>query len=74
MSKDPAKDAEDCAEYLSVVRATGRWDRFEVVVDDYLARHKNTLAVSSLRRLLADAYLTFAPEDSQGHHRIMGKS
>jgi hypothetical protein len=72
-SRDPAKDADDCAQYLCSVRSA-RWDRFEVALDEYIARHNHKLADSTLRELLANAYLRLAPEDSEGHLRVMGTS
>lgn len=71
MSDDPATDATDCAEYLCSVRAGAKWGRFDGAVDDFLARHKQSLALSSLRRLLADAYSACASADGQGYQRII---
>jgi hypothetical protein len=71
---DPAEDAADCAKYLCSVRAEAKWDRFDAAVDDFLARHRYSLALSSLRRLLADAFRTCAPLDAEAHHRIRGRS
>jgi len=70
---DLAADSEDCAGYLLTMRGQNDWTRFDAAVDDYLLKHKDGRATSTLRQLLAVAFQAGAPSDKDGFHRILGK-
>jgi hypothetical protein len=47
--------------------------RFKAAADQFLVRHKDKgLSVGTLRQILANAYLTAAPADSEGRQLIRG--
>jgi deoxyribodipyrimidine photolyase-like uncharacterized protein len=68
-----ADDARNCAHNLFGVRNGEDWTRFDAATDDFIAKHKDKLATSTLRRLLSEAYAAAAPEDYAGHRRILGQ-
>jgi len=75
MSEAATKDAGDCARYLASLRDDPDGKRFKAAIDDFLARHKDAgLSIGTLRQLLADAYVSAAPEDVSGHQRILGRN
>jgi hypothetical protein len=72
MSHDhAAKDALGCARYLKSVRSGDDWSRFDAAVGDYLAKHKNGISTSTLRKMLASGFQLLASADKDGINRIL---
>jgi hypothetical protein len=73
VSRTADKDAGACAYYLAELQRDRDRARFKAAVDDFLMRHKDSgLSVATLRQILANAYLTAVPADSEGQQLIGG--
>ena len=73
MNRTAEADAAACAYYLAELQRDRDRGRFQAAVDAFLVRHKDKgLPVGTLRQILANAYLTAAPDDPEGRQLIHG--